>query len=191
MNNALSERTIATVARRVGALRKKQRLSLDQLAVRAGVSKGSLANMEKGIGNPSVASLCQVAAALGASVTDLLQMSSGREAEEFSLQEGKTLWRGPAGGRAQLLFGTRGPQMFELWVWTLYPGERYEAKAHASGTQELIYPLSGAVGADLRGSRVIARSRHGLYLRTDAPHAYFCEGNRPTKFHMVVLETPE
>src|SRR5947209_19390522 len=191
MNEALSDRAIATVAQRVGALRKKQRLSLDQLAIRAGVSKGSLANLEKGTGNPSVSVLGQVAAALGVSVTDLLEMSTGHEAEEYNLRAGKTLWQGPAGGSARLIFGTRGPQMFELWGWELFPGERYEAKAHAPGTQELLYPLSGAVGAEVRGRRYTARNGNGLYLRPHAPHGYFCGGSRPTKIHMVVLEAPE
>ncbi len=190
-NTTLSKQTIAAIAARVANLRKKQRLSLDQLAARAGVSKGGVAGLEKGSGNPSIALLCQVAAALGVSVTDLLEMSSAREAEEYDMRGGKTLWRGPAGGSARLIFGTRGPQMFELWVWELFPGERYEAKAHAAGTQELLYPLSGTIGAAVGGERFLARSGRGLYLRTDSPHTYFCEGKRPSRFHMVVLETPE
>jgi len=76
MNESLSRQTIQVIAQRVAAYRKRQRLSLDQLAARAGVSKGSLAGLEKGTGNPGIALLCQTASALGVSVSDLLGLAA-------------------------------------------------------------------------------------------------------------------
>ncbi|MDR3717545.1 MAG: XRE family transcriptional regulator [Bryobacteraceae bacterium] len=191
MNDSLSRQTIQVIAQRVAACRKQQRLSLDQLAVRAGVSKGSLAGLEKGTGNPGIALLCQTASALGVSVSDLLEMSASRGAESFALNGGKVLWRGPMGGTARLIFGTPGPMMFELWEWEMFPGERYEAKPHSPGTKEILYPLRGRAGAALRGEEFEVGSGHGLFLETDAPHAYFCAGRQPARFRMIVIEAPE
>ncbi len=146
--------------------------------------------MEKGIGNPGVALLCQTAAALGVSVSDLLEVSACHVAEEFALTGGQVLWRGPMGGTARLVFGTRGPQMLELWEWELFPGERYEAKAHSPGTKEILYPVRGRVGAALRDQQLEVRRGHGLFLETDAPHSYFCAGRQPTTFRMIVIESP-
>jgi transcriptional regulator with XRE-family HTH domain len=143
MNDSISHQTIAAIARRVAALRKREGLSLDQLAARAGVNKGSLAGLEKATGNPSLSLLCQTAAALGVSVSDLLASSTPRKAEAFELGGGKVLWRGQAGGIARFLFGTRGPLMFELWEWVIHPTERYEAKAHSPGTKEILYAMKG------------------------------------------------
>ena len=39
--------------------RKSQKLSLDELSRRAGVSKGMLVEIEKGVANPSIAILCK------------------------------------------------------------------------------------------------------------------------------------
>ncbi len=190
MNESLSRQTIQAIAQRVAAHRKRQRLSLDRLAARAGVSKGSLAGLEKGTGNPGIALLCQTASALGVSVSDLLETSASRSAESFALNEGEVLWRGPLGGTARLVFGTRGPLMFELWEWEMFPGERYDATAHSPGTKEILYPLRGRVGAVIRGQEFEIRHGYGLFLETDAPHAYFCAGRQPSRFRMIVLEAP-
>ena len=190
MNESLSRQTIEVIARRVAAFRKRQGLSLDRLAARAGVSKGSLAGLEKGTGNPGIALLCQTASALGVSVSDLLERSASRGAERFAWNAGEVLWRGPLGGTARLVFGTRGPLMFELWDWEMFPGERYDAKAHSPGTKEILYPLRGRVGAVVRGEELEVRRGHGIFLETDAPHTYFCAGRQPSRFRMIVLEAP-
>jgi len=190
VNNAISHRTIVAIARHVVAFRKRQGLSLDQLAARAGVSKGSLAGLEKGAGNPSISLLCQTAAALGVSVSDLLATSTPRKAEVFALDGGKVLWRGQAGGTARLLFGTPGPLMFELWEWVIHPEERYEAKAHSPGTKEILYAMKGRVGCVVDGQVFEAGPGHGLFLETDVPHAYYCAGRQPVRFRMVVVEMP-
>jgi transcriptional regulator with XRE-family HTH domain len=104
MNESLSRQTMQIIAQRVAAYRKQQRLSLDRLAARAGVSKGGLDGLEEGTGNPGIALLCQTASALGVSVSDLLEMSASRSAESFVLNEGEVLWRGPLGGTARLVF---------------------------------------------------------------------------------------
>ncbi|MDN6320335.1 MAG: helix-turn-helix domain-containing protein [Marinobacter sp.] len=43
------------VASKLNAYRKEQKLSLDELSRRAGISKGMLVEMEKGLANPSIA----------------------------------------------------------------------------------------------------------------------------------------
>jgi quercetin dioxygenase-like cupin family protein len=117
-------------------------------------------------------------------------MSASRGAETFALNEGEVLWRGPLGGTARLVFGTRGPLMLELWEWEMFPGERYDAKAHSPGTKEILYPLRGRVGAAVGGEELEVRRGYGLFLEIDAPHAYFCAGRQPSCFRMIVLEAP-
>jgi transcriptional regulator with XRE-family HTH domain len=190
LNDSASHQLISAIARRVAAFRKRQGLSLDQLAVRAGVSKGSLAGLERATGNPSISLLCQTAAALGVSVTDLLASSPPRKAQAFELDGGKVLWRGQSGGTARLLFGTRGPMMFELWDWVIHPGERYEAKAHSAGTKEILHAMKGRLGAVVDGETFEIGPGQGLFMETDVPHAYFCAGKQVVRFRMTVVEMP-
>lgn len=178
---------LSAVAANVEAFRRRRRLSLDQLSARAGVSKGMLVQIERQATNPSIATLCRIAAALSASVADLIEPAAP-ETAAIVAGAPKVLWRGPRGGTAMLLIGSSGPDMLELWTWELRPGERYDAVAHSPGTQELLSVDRGRLSVLFgRASHVIAAG-HSARAWTDRPHAYACVGRRAVHFTMVVFE---
>jgi transcriptional regulator with XRE-family HTH domain len=176
------------VSTRIRDRRRERRLSLDRLATRAGVSKGMVVQIESGQANPSIAMLCKVAAALGASVADLVQASGQHPAEVLPAGAPRLLWRGPKGGSATLLVGSAGPDMLELWSWELRPGERYEALAHPQGTEELIHVVRGRLALAFGDVSYLIDSGGSAVAHTDRPHAYACEGKKPVQFTMVVAE---
>jgi transcriptional regulator with XRE-family HTH domain len=179
---------MAVVSSRIRARREERRLSLDRLAELSQVSKGLLVHIENGRANPSIATLCKVAAALGASVADLVQVSGPQAAEVLPAGAPRLLWRGPKGGSATLLVGGSGPDMLELWSWTLRPGERYDALAHPEGTQELIHVEQGSLALAFGDVRYVIAAGGSAIAHTDRPHAYAAEGKRPVRFTMVVAE---
>ena len=179
---------IAIVSSRIRQRRSDKRLSLDRLATLAGVSKGMLVQIESGQANPSIATLCKVAAALGASVADLVQVAGQHPAEVLPAGAPRLLWRGPKGGAATLLVGSAGPDMLELWSWELRPGERYEAQAHPQGTEELIHVVSGRLALIFGDVSYVIESGGSAAAHTDRPHAYACDGKKPVRFTMVVAE---
>lgn len=98
------------VATRLKAYRKAKKMSLDELSRRASISKGMLVEMEKEAANPSIAILCKLAAALGVSVADIVNVSSEPALHIIPAEQIPTLWQGPLGGSARLLAGTAGPE---------------------------------------------------------------------------------
>src|SRR5262245_52748370 len=97
----------AAVARRLSSLRKAQHLTFDALARRAGVSKGTLVQIEQERANPSISTLCRLAAALGVSVADLVAPASEAQSTVrlMAASDARRLWTGPHGGSAVLLAG--------------------------------------------------------------------------------------
>jgi len=179
---------IGTVSARMRTKRRDRHLSLDQLSARSGVSKGMLVQIERGATNPSIVTLCKVAAALGASIADLVDAAGSSRIDVVPAADPRMLWKGPRGGTATLLVGSTGPDMLELWTWELRPGERYDAVAHPTGTQELLNVLQGKLALLVDSvSYVIAAGRSARAL-TDRPHVYACVGRRPVRFTMVVAE---
>jgi transcriptional regulator with XRE-family HTH domain len=176
------------VSARIRDRRKDRRLSLDRLAALAGVSKGMLVQIENGQANPSIATLCKVATALGASVADLVQVSGQHPAEVLPAGAPRLLWRGPKGGSATLLVGSAGPDMLELWSWELRPGERYDAEAHPLGTEELLHVVRGRLALAFGEVSYVIESGGSAVAHTDRPHAYACDGKKPVQFTMVVAE---
>ena len=179
---------IEIVSSRIRDRRRDQRLSLDRLAALAGVSKGMLVQIEQGQANPSIATLCKVAAALGASVADLVQVAGRHPAEVMPAASPRLLWRGPKGGSATLLVGSAGPDMLELWSWELRPGERYDAPAHPEGTQELLHVVRGRLALAFGEVSYVIETGGSAVAQTDRQHAYACDGKRPAQFTMVVAE---
>ena len=76
------------VSQRIKRYRKQKKISLDELSRQAGVSKGALVEMEGCRANPSIALLCRLAAAMGVSVADFVDVSSEGTFELFYVQSG-------------------------------------------------------------------------------------------------------
>jgi transcriptional regulator with XRE-family HTH domain len=64
---------IERIAMRIKALRDKRQMSQEDLAERAGISRGYLARLETGRHDPTITTLEKLAKALHVKVTELLQ----------------------------------------------------------------------------------------------------------------------
>lgn len=183
---------VATVSQavsdRIKSWRKSQKLSLDELSRRAGVSKGMLVEIEKGAANPSIAILCKIAAALGVSVADIVSISHAPDAWLIENSEMPVLWEGEQGGSAQLLAGTRGPDMIELWRWQMFAGEVFSSTGHSSGTLELLHVEQGTLALTVGEQTLVIQQGCAAVARTDMPHAYASADDQPVIFTMTVAE---
>ncbi|AVV39421.1 helix-turn-helix domain-containing protein [Pantoea vagans] len=183
---------VATVSQavsdRIKSWRKSQKLSLDELSRRAGVSKGMLVEIEKGAANPSIAILCKIAAALGVSVADIVSISHSPDAWLIENSEMPVLWQGEQGGSAQLLAGTRGPDMIELWRWQMFAGEVFSSTGHSSGTLELLHVEQGTLALTVGEQTLVIQQGCAAVARTDMPHAYASANDQPVIFTMTVAE---
>jgi transcriptional regulator with XRE-family HTH domain len=178
------------IARRVAALRKGGQLTFDELAARSDISKGMLVQIEQGRANPSISTLCKLAAALRVSVADLVDGSDHphRSVRIVAPGSAPVLWQGPKGGSATLLVGSEGPDMLELWDWSLVPGEKFEARPHPAGTQELLSVIEGTLALEVDGQTHLVSAGSSASARTDCAHVYACHGKKRLRFSMVVYE---
>ncbi|MGM3190688.1 XRE family transcriptional regulator [Dickeya dadantii subsp. dieffenbachiae] len=176
------------VSRRIKAHRKKQKLSLDELSRRAGVSKGMLVEIEKCTANPSIAMLCKLAAALGLSVADIVNVTDAPAVYLIEREHIPTLWNGPHGGTARLLAGTSGPNMIELWRWEMFPGEVFESQGHPPGTRELFHVEAGMLNMKVDNTELIIPAGCSAVAKTDVPHRYANASDGKLVFTMTVAE---
>jgi transcriptional regulator with XRE-family HTH domain len=189
-NAARGDEVNGLIARRTAQLRRARDLSFDALAARSDLSKGMLVAIEQGTANPSIATLCKLAATLRVSLTDLLaeDKQPSTAVQVVGPDQANELWRGPNGGLATLLVGSGGPDMLELWQWTLFPGEEFRSKGHPEGTVELLSVTEGALTLEIDGIDHVIATSHRAVAMTDRPHAYRCHGKKRTSFSMVVQE---
>lgn len=176
------------VANRIRNWRKDKKLSLDELSRRASVSKGMLVEIEKGAANPSIAILCKLAAALGVSVADIVNVSSEPVVHVIEKQAIPVLWQGAKGGSARLLAGTAGPDMIELWQWEMQPGEHFSSPGHPAGTCELLHVNEGVLSLTVGETVTQVEAGASAVAKTEAAHGYGNEGDTVLRFTMTVAE---
>lgn len=176
------------VARTLKQARKAQKITLDELSRRSGVSKGMVVEIEKCTANPSIGILCKIAAALGLSVADIVNVADAPPAHIIDGQDIPTLWTGDHGGTARLLAGTSGPNMIELWRWEMHPGETFTSPGHPQGTLELFHVEKGTLRCVVGETELVIPSGSSAVAKTDVPHSYANAGKSKLVFTMSVTE---
>lgn len=176
------------VSLRIKQYRKQKKLSLDELSKRANVSKGMLVEIEGCKANPSIALLCRLAAAMGVSVADFVDVSAKPDVHIIADTEIPELWKGEKGGSARLLAGSGGPDMTELWMWEMQPGEKFTSPGHPLGTLELLYVQSGTLTLGVNESLFQVMTGYSATARTDVPHFYENQDEGILRFIMTVNE---
>lgn len=182
----------AALARAVGARVKHERnlrgWTLDQLAGAADVSRRMLINIEQGTTNPSIGLLLRISDALGVGLPVLVEPPEKASVRVTRSGDGAVLWTGEAGGRAVLVAGTAGPDVGELWEWTLGVGDRYRSKAHGPGTKELVQVQHGTLVLEVGDQSVTVAAGDAVAFGGDLPHGYANSGREPARFSLAVFE---
>jgi transcriptional regulator with XRE-family HTH domain len=185
--NSIASSVNEAVSQRIKLYRKQKKISLDELSRQAGVSKGALVEIEGCRANPSIALLCRLAAAM-VSVADFVDVSAKPTVHLIAEDEIPELWKGETGGRARLLAGSGGPDMTELWMWEMQPGEKFASPGHAEGTLELFYVQSGTLTLGVQDHVYQIKTGCSATARTDVPHFYENREKNPLVFIMTVHE---
>ena len=178
----------AAVARNLVDLRRRRGLSLEQLAQQSGVSKGMLVQIEQGRTNPSIATLCRVANALGVAVARFVEVGEAPTVRLVRAAEAPVLWRGADDGFARLLVGSDAPDCVELWEWRIAPGDAFAGEAHPAGTRELLHVLEGDLDLEIGQGRQRVGTGDSVIFRADRPHRYANAGAALLRLIMVVAE---
>jgi transcriptional regulator with XRE-family HTH domain len=178
----------AAVGRHVRSERSRRNWTLDDLAARSGVSKGMLIQVEQARSNPSIATICRLASALGVTVASMVEAPELPSTKVVGAGEGVVLWTGNAGSVSKLLLGTGTRDPVELWDVRLAPGDGYGGTPHPAGTQELVMVLEGELTLEVDGAQFRVGSDGAAAFVADRPHSYHNRGGVPVRLTMVVAQ---
>ncbi len=169
----------AAVGRNVRAGRTRLAWTLEELAARSGVSKGMLHQVEQARTNPSIATICRLADALGVSVASLVEAPEVPSARVVRADQAIPLWSGAPGSSHRLLVGSGTREQVELW----------DAR-HPSGTRELLLVIDGELTMEVDGVPHRVGAGDAIAFVADCAHAYRNAGEAPVRFAMAVVHAP-
>lgn len=173
------ELAIAAVGRQIRALRKELGLTLDELSERSGISTGLISQVERGKGNPSFASLAQLAHGLDVPIGRLFHVADQvspvvRKAERRSLSPHGT----DDGAVYQLLTPSLDGALEVLWVETP-PGHDTSATPFRHNGEEFGVLLSGRKDVYVDGVKYILEPGDSITYPSSVPHWYSNPGSEP------------
>jgi transcriptional regulator with XRE-family HTH domain len=168
----------ARIAGRVTGLRKAQRLTLDVLTKRTGLSKGYLSKIENGRSIPPIGTLARIASALGTDVAYFMQDSAAHETERISVVrvgERKAVVRGGSqfGYDYLSLAHKRRFKGMEPFVFRFPKKYKSQVRFEHEG-EEFLFVLSGQIDFEIgdRKNRQswILEAGDSIYFDSSQPH---------------------
>lgn len=177
-----------TIGANVKKERKKQRLSLDELSRRSGVSKAMLSQIEAEKANPTVATAWKIAYALN---LDFNAMLKGREENIRKFEVNRkdditTLDTDEEGVHINVLSPISLAEDLELYILTFKPGAVLQSSAHYTGTEEYLTVLDGQVKVTAGKNSASLSAGDVIIYQCDLDHVIENIGPGPARVHLVV-----
>lgn len=180
------------VGQAIQAIRSQQKLSLDALSKRSGVSKSMLSQIERNLTNPTIAVLWKLAQALDSSVGDILGLSQDAVSPTEPSISFQSAHATPViknkDGTCELrilgpidLAGTT-----EWYALTVEPGGVLASDPHELGTREHLTVLSGQWRVQSGNSEQLLHTGETARYPADQPHVISNIGDTTATAWLVV-----
>lgn len=182
------EQLAADLGRNVRRLRLRRNMTLEALAERAAVAKGTVIAVEQARANPNIATLCRLADALGVGVDSLIEAAGGPRVRVKRAEATPALWSSEDGGRGLFLMGTDPPDVVELWDWTLSAGEHFDGAPHPVGSFEMLSVMEGKLAVTAGEEEHLLAEGDTIHFESDVAHRYANPGKKANRFVMAVYE---
>lgn len=157
------------VGERLRALRRARKLTLLAVASRAGISEGYLSQVERGVANPSIGTLRQIAEALGLKIGDLFAADFDTRPRVLRVDARPGLAFGVLGRKYRLTPTTQ--RHMEAFVGEFDPGGSTGDDGYTHGdSEELLLVIAGEVELTLDTDRHVMRAGDSIVYRSSTPH---------------------
>jgi len=169
MSDKPDPHTAAHLARNLVSLRHARSLTQDGLAKAAAVPRSTIANLESGEGNPSLAVLVKVATALAVPIDELLAAPRAK-VRRWPADEVASRSKGRGVSIRALVPEPVPDEVME--VMDFAPGAVMGGTPHLPGTREYFTCLEGSVNLSVAGERYALAEGDVLAFPGNLPHGY-------------------
>ena len=172
------------IGERVRRLREQRGWSLSSLAVRAGLGKATLSQIESGQRNPTLETLYAIAAQLQIGLSELLTEATSRS-------HAGPVVRGSA-VEATLVAAYRDPAVTtEIYRLQIHPGRAQISPGHGPGVIEHLFITAGTVRVGSLERPVEVGVGADWSWESSTPHSYTAIGDEPAEALLVIRHPVE
>ena len=179
---------VSSIGPKVKKLRQEQRLSLQQLAIKAEVSAAAIHKIERNDMVPTITTLLKIATALDRAVTYFVEDEGYHEPVAFTPAEGRQEVFTPHEGLT--LKGVSGPYApfrSAAAVAIVAPGANSGSRLLVHAGEELVFTLEGRLVFEIAGVRHELEAGDALHFMGDQPHHWANEEKKPARALWIAL----
>ncbi len=176
---------VIIIGANLAQIRRERGLSLDNVAELTGVSKGMLAQIEKGQKTPSVTILWKIANGLKVSMSALMKNSQST-VSVLSLSKSSMLSEDDGKYRTGSLLPFDVDTKFEVLRMELEPGGIHESSAHTNDVMEYVLVATGQLEIEIQDKTYRANSGDAIMFQGDVDHKYINRGEEPVSTFIVI-----
>jgi transcriptional regulator with XRE-family HTH domain len=152
-------------------IRQERGLSLDKTAVLTNVSKGMLAQIERGESMPTVTTLWKIANGLKISFSSLMNQRS-MPIKVIRRSDMNTITDENEHYRVHTILPFHPEKQFETFYVELDPGHEQTSLPHNPGVEEHLFVKEGVLEIDINGAVERINEGEAIIFEASVPHTY-------------------
>ena len=177
---------------RLRGLRKRQRMTLEQLADRSGVSRAMLSKIERGETSPTLVVAARVAGALGVGFSELVGAARERRRAVVTRRGERVVFRDDNSGFVrELVSPPFENRRFELVRHVLPEGAATGTlPPYPAGVEKQLVVDSGRLRVEVADEAFELAKGDGLFFEADVGHQFVNAGRGECRYYLVVTAAP-
>lgn len=175
-----------TLGARLRATRRRQRMTLKEVATRAGISESFLSQVERGLAGASVPTLWSVATVLGVMVADLFEPDQVMRPRVVRHERRSMMNFG--GARNYLLTPRPLNNLEVFWIELDANQSTAESPFTHGDSDEVLVVVTGEVDVTIAGISYHLRTGDSIAYSSAAPHT--CRNNATTLAEVIIAVSP-
>jgi transcriptional regulator with XRE-family HTH domain len=182
----MAKKNELNIGSRLGDLRKRKQMTLDQLSSKSGVSKSILSQIERNISNPTVSTMMRIADALEETLSGVFMninesksspIETSKETPNISSKDGLC--------ELSILGAGETVSWLQWYVLTMKPKGQLPSRSHGSNTFENITVISGEVVVNLKKQSETLKAGDTFRFPTNQEHTLMNKSKTISKILMV------
>jgi transcriptional regulator with XRE-family HTH domain len=182
----MAKKNELNIGSRLGDLRKRKKMTLDQLSSKSGVSKSILSQIERNISNPTVSTMMRIADALEETLSGFfMNIDEGKSSPIETSKETPNISSKDGLCELSILGAGETVSWLQWYVLTMKPKGKLPSKSHGSNTFENITVISGEVVVYLKKQSETLKAGDTFRFPTNQEHTLMNKSKTISKVLMV------
>jgi transcriptional regulator with XRE-family HTH domain len=182
----MAKKNELNIGSRLGDLRKRKQMTLDQLSSKSGVSKSILSQIERNISNPTISTMMRIADALEETLSGFfMNIDEGKSSPIETSKETPNISSKDGLCELSILGAGETVSWLQWYVLTMKPKGQLPSRSHGSNTFENITVISGEIVVYLKKQSETLKAGDTFRFPTNQEHTLMNKSKTISKVLMV------